>query len=229
MPSLMQTVLGQDWAQLPPALRAHYTEGSSVERGHLDIHFPRYLQPLFRVLHLLGALVHRRGYGVATEVRKQDTARGQAWQRRMHFADGQVVRFDSLWLASGHGTLIEYVNPLLAALPGLCLGGAGAAMLTNQHLDESAHRERHTRVEGRDFHKRVPRVILAPWRAGSGSVALEVSPDTHKNLKKGQQWIMRTRAGWLAVSAVQTTTSPAASKPCTQPPRCSTEIGRAHV
>ena len=69
MPSLMQTVLGQNWAQLPPALRAHYTEGSSVERGHLDIHFPRYLQPLFRVLHLMGALVPRRGCGVATEVR----------------------------------------------------------------------------------------------------------------------------------------------------------------
>jgi len=114
MPSLMQTVLGQDWAQLPPALRAHYTEGSSVERGHLDIHFPRYLQPLFRVLHLMGALVPRRGCGVTTEVRKQDTARGQAWQRRMRFADGQLLRFDSLWLASGHGTIIEYVNPLLA-------------------------------------------------------------------------------------------------------------------
>jgi hypothetical protein len=114
MPSLMQTLLGQDWEKLPPALLAHYTAGSSVERGHLDIHFPRPLQPLFRVLHLMGALIHRRGSGVATEVRKQDTPRGQAWQRRMQFADGQVVRFDSLWVAGRNGTIIEYVNPLLA-------------------------------------------------------------------------------------------------------------------
>ncbi len=92
---------------------------------------------------------------------------------------------------------------IFAALPGLCLGGTGAAMLANQHLDESAHRERHTQVEGRDYHKRVPRVILAPRRAGSGSVALEVSPRTHKNLQTGQQWIMRTRAGWLGYEWVE--------------------------
>ncbi len=92
---------------------------------------------------------------------------------------------------------------VFAALPGLCLGGAGAAMLANQHLDESAHRERHTQVEGRDYHKRVPRVILAPWRAGSGSVALKVSPGTHKNLQAGQRWIMRTRAGWLGYEWVE--------------------------
>lgn len=92
---------------------------------------------------------------------------------------------------------------VFAALPGLCLGSAGAAMLANQNLDESAHRERHTQVEGRDYHKRVPRVILAPWRAGSGSVALEVSSGTHKNLQAGQHWIMRTRAGWLGYEWVE--------------------------
>ncbi|MFM9969479.1 MAG: hypothetical protein ACKVQK_13915 [Burkholderiales bacterium] len=92
---------------------------------------------------------------------------------------------------------------IFAALPGLCLGGMGAAMLANQHLDESAHRELHTQVAGREYHKRVPHVILAPWRAGGGSVAIEVSPGVHKNLKKGQHWIMRTRAGWLGYAWVE--------------------------
>lgn len=143
----------------------------------------------------------------------------QANRRTLPFADGAAAIMDT-WPAVAAACLAiaalakyllrgrplargELAFIIVAALPGLCLGGAGAAMLTNQHLDESAHRERHTRVEGRDFHKRVPRVILAPWRAGSGSVALEVSPDTHKNLKKGQQWIMRTRAGWLGYEWVE--------------------------
>jgi hypothetical protein len=143
----------------------------------------------------------------------------QASKGTQPFADGRAAMMD-VWpvVAAACLALVALAMRLLrgrplargelsfiifAALPGFCLGGAGTAMLANQHLDESAHRERHTRVEGRDYHKRVPRVILAPWRADSGSVALEVSPTTHKNLQAGQHWIMRTRAGWLGYEWVE--------------------------
>ena len=143
----------------------------------------------------------------------------QANRGTQPFADGAAAMMD-VWpvVAAAYFALVvlamfllrgrplargELSSIIFAALPGLCIGGAGAAMLANQHLDASAHRERHTQVEGRDYHKTVPRVILAPWRAGSGRVALEVSPRTHKNLQAGQNWIMRTRAGALGYEWVE--------------------------
>ncbi|MFC3531578.1 DUF4166 domain-containing protein [Vogesella facilis] len=109
----MQQLLGKDWQQLPAALQAHYVAGHSVEHGHLDIHYPRAMQPLLQLLHLLGALVHRRGRQLPTEVRKDEQQGRQRWQRRIVFPDGKVLRFDSCWEAGKHGQLIEYVNPLL--------------------------------------------------------------------------------------------------------------------
>jgi hypothetical protein len=143
----------------------------------------------------------------------------QANKGTQPFADGAAAMMD-VWPAAAAACLAlvalamgllrgrplargELSLVIFAALPGLCLGGAGAAMIANQHLDESVLRERHTQVEERDYRKRVPHVILAPWRAGNGSVAIEVSTGTHKNLKKGQHWIMRTRAGWLGYEWVE--------------------------
>lgn len=113
MRSLMQQILGQHWQQLPAALQAHYIAGHCVEHGHLDIHFPRAMQPLLRLLQLMGALIPRRGRQVATEVRKYDHHGQQRWQRRIIFPDGKVLRFDSSWEAGKHGQLIEYINPVL--------------------------------------------------------------------------------------------------------------------
>ena len=94
---------------------------------------------------------------------------------------------------------------ILVALPGLCLGGWGVAMLANQHLDESAPRERYTQVEGSGgYHKRLglPIVYFVPWRTSGGSARVPVSAATH-NLQVGRRWIMRTRSGWLGYEWVE--------------------------
>ena len=100
---------------------------------------------------------------------------------------------------------VEAAIIIFLGLPGLALGGWGAAMLANQNLDESLARERHTQVEGGGYSKkkRSPTVVLAPWRPGGASVDFPVSGATHKNLIAGDRWIMRTRAGWLGYEWVE--------------------------
>ena len=113
MPSPMQIALGSDWEKLPAALQTHYAAARCRDVGHLDIDFPRWMQPLLGLLYRLGALIPRRGKGVATTVEKTMIGPRQHWQRRMRFADGQVIAFDSQWEAAPAGTIIEYVNPWL--------------------------------------------------------------------------------------------------------------------
>ena len=110
MKSLMQQALGADWDRLPPALQAHYRFGTTTDIGHLDIEFPRFMWPLLLLLRLVGALVHRRGRGVATRVEKQVVGERQYWRRRIVFPDGRLIRFNSFWVAAGPGQVIEYVN-----------------------------------------------------------------------------------------------------------------------
>jgi len=113
MKSLMQQALGADWEKLPPALQAHYRFGATVDTGSMDIEYPRFMQPVWRVLKLFGALVDRKGKGVATVVEKYVVGERQIWRRTITYADGQVVRFDSFWVAAGNGDVIEFVNPVL--------------------------------------------------------------------------------------------------------------------
>lgn len=112
-PSLVQQALGPAWAQLPPALQAHHGGGPRVEHGQLDVDFPAGLGPLLRLVSALGALVHRRGRGVATHVSRTETGAGLHWQRRLRYANGTVLRFSSVWAAAGPGQLVEWVNPWL--------------------------------------------------------------------------------------------------------------------
>lgn len=113
MNSPMQAALGADWHKLPPALQAHYRHGATRDTGVLDIAYPRWMQPWLSLLHRLGALVHRRGRKVATVVDKRVVGDRQHWCRRLRFADGEEIRFDSVWEPDAGGTLTEYVNPLL--------------------------------------------------------------------------------------------------------------------
>lgn len=113
MNSPMQTALGDDFAKLPPALRAHYRQGTTRDSGWLDISFPGAMRPWLRLLHRVGALVPRGGQRIATTVDKQVAGERQFWQRTIRFADGDSVRFDSIWEPGENGTLIEYVNPVL--------------------------------------------------------------------------------------------------------------------
>lgn len=113
MKSLIQQALGLDWEKLPPALQAHYRFGATVETGNMDIEYPRFMQPVWSILSLLGALVDRPGKGVSTVVKKHVVGSRQIWHRTITYADGQVMRFNSFWVAAGNGEVIEFVNPVL--------------------------------------------------------------------------------------------------------------------
>ncbi|KAB2915881.1 MAG: DUF4166 domain-containing protein [Dechloromonas sp.] len=113
MKSLMQTALGADWQQLPPALQTHYRFGTTIDDGYMDIEYPRFMQPCLSLLHAIGALVDRGGRQIATVVDKQVVGERQYWRRRMTYPDGRVIRFNSFWVAAGGNQLIEFVNPLL--------------------------------------------------------------------------------------------------------------------
>lgn len=113
MKSLMQCALGDDWDKLPPALQAHYRFGKTIDRGHMDIEYPRFMQPYLTILRIAGALINRRGQQVSTVVEKSVVGERQYWRRTITYSDGKVVHFNSFWVAVGGNQMIEFVNPLL--------------------------------------------------------------------------------------------------------------------
>lgn len=113
MKSLMQQALGADWDKLPAALQAHYRFGTTTDTGSMDIEYPRFMQPVWSILRLLGALVDRQGKSVTTIVEKRVVGEHQIWRRTITYPDGQIVRFDSFWVAAGNAEVIEFVNPVL--------------------------------------------------------------------------------------------------------------------
>lgn len=113
MKSLMQRALGADWDKLPPALQAHYRFGTTTDTGHMDIEYPRFMQPCLSLLRVVGALVNRSGRRVPTVVEKRVVGDRQYWRRTITYPEGKVVRFNSFWVSAGDNQLIEYVNPVL--------------------------------------------------------------------------------------------------------------------
>jgi hypothetical protein len=113
MKSLMQHALGDDWEKLPPALQAHYRFGTTTDTGHMNIEYPRFMQPCLSVLRVVGALINRRGRRVSTIVEKRVVGERQYWRRTMTYSDGKVVYFNSFWVAAGSNQVIEFVNPVL--------------------------------------------------------------------------------------------------------------------
>lgn len=113
MSSLIEKALGADWEQLPEALRAHYRDGTATDRGHLDIEFPRFMRPAWWLLHRLGALIDGPGRAVETVVEKRVDGQRQYWHRRLRYADGYCVRFNSFWVGEEGNEVTEYVNSWL--------------------------------------------------------------------------------------------------------------------
>ena len=113
MDSLMQNALGADWDKLPAALQAHYRFGKTIDNGHMDIEYPRFMQPYLSVLHLMGALIDRGGRQVPTVVEKTVVGERQYWRRTITYPDGKVVYFNSFWVFAGGNQMIEFVNPVL--------------------------------------------------------------------------------------------------------------------
>ena len=113
MKSLMQCALGENWDKLPPALRAHYCFGKTIDRGCMDIEYPRFMQPYLTLLRLFGALINRGGRQVPTVVEKSVIRERQYWRRTITYPDGKVAYFNSFWVSAGGNQMIEFVNPLL--------------------------------------------------------------------------------------------------------------------
>jgi len=113
MKSLMQQALGNDWHKLPPALQAHYQFGRTTDTGHMDIEYPRFMQPWLSILRLVGALIDRGGRQVSTIVKKNVVGERQYWRRTITYDDGKIVYFNSFWVAAGGNQVIEFVNPVL--------------------------------------------------------------------------------------------------------------------
>ena len=113
MKSLMQRALGDDWDKLPPALQAHYSYGTTIDTGHMDIEYPCFMQPYLGLLRLFGALVNRRGRHLPTRVEQNDVNERQYWRRTIRYPDAKVIYFNSHWVHAGDNQLIEFVNPAL--------------------------------------------------------------------------------------------------------------------
>lgn len=112
--SPMVRVLGTQWERLHPTLRAHHRGGTVREVGAMNVEFPRWMTPLLWMLRWLGALVHRAQAQVQTVVHKHSQDGRQSFDRTLTYADGQVLRFNSTWIAEAPGSLVEFVNPWLA-------------------------------------------------------------------------------------------------------------------
>jgi hypothetical protein len=113
MDSLMQNALGAEWDKLPTALQTHYRFGKTIDNGHMDIEYPRFMQPYLSILHLMGALIDRDGRQVPTVVEKTVVGERQYWRRTIIYPDGKVVYFNSFWVFAGGNQMIEFVNPVL--------------------------------------------------------------------------------------------------------------------
>lgn len=111
--NLMQRVLGKQWEQLPPVLRAHYQANTNTDIGTLDIEYPRWIQLYLDILRVVGALINRPGKAIQTAVEKHMDGNIQYWRRRLRFPDGKIMLFKSHWVATQTGELIEYVTSVL--------------------------------------------------------------------------------------------------------------------
>jgi len=111
--SLMQIALGDQWQKLPAALQAHYQHDINSDVGCLDIKYPIYMQPYLTLLHLLGALINRRGENIPTTVEKHMQGDVQYWKRTIRFPQNKIIFFKSFWVHDKNNELIEYVNPYI--------------------------------------------------------------------------------------------------------------------
>lgn len=115
--NIMRQALGDQWQELPGALQAHYQDEDNRDIGSLDIEYPTWMQLFLNFLHVIGALLNRRGENIPTIVTKSMEGDKQRWHRTITFDDGKKVYFKSHWQYIGQNKLVEYVNSIF----GLCM------------------------------------------------------------------------------------------------------------
>jgi len=109
----VKKALGKQWDQLPQALQLHHQGTTHSEIGYLNIEYPGYLQPYYSFLHFLGALIHRRGNRIQTDVSKHMEDGLQYWDRTIKFPGNKTIQFQSFWEYAGENEFIEYVNSFI--------------------------------------------------------------------------------------------------------------------
>jgi hypothetical protein len=114
--SLMQRVLGDDWAALPPVIQRHYQitmpQQTITVTGNMNIDYPYWLAPAIKLLRLFGALVDLKGEGLAVQVKKwrQTDPAILHWQRHIQAADNKQCVFASRMAWQQDHELIESVG-----------------------------------------------------------------------------------------------------------------------
>jgi hypothetical protein len=114
--SLMQRVLGDDWAALPPVIQRHYQitmpQQAITVTGNMNIDYPYWLTPVIKLLRLFGALVDLKGEGLAVQVKKwrQTDPAILHWQRHIQAADNKQCVFASRMAWQQDHELIELVG-----------------------------------------------------------------------------------------------------------------------
>jgi hypothetical protein len=114
--SLIQRVLGDDWAALPAVIQRHYQitapQQAIVVTGNMAIDYPRPLTPALKLLRLLGALVDLKGEQMAVQVRKwqQTDPSVLYWHRHIQAPNGKQCQFASRMVWEQDHELIELVG-----------------------------------------------------------------------------------------------------------------------
>jgi hypothetical protein len=114
--SLIQRVLGDDWAALPAVIQRHYqiTEPRQaiVVTGKMTVDYPHRLTPVLKLLRLLGALVDLKGDNMAVQVKKWRHADPSIlyWRRQIQAAAGKRCLFASRMVWQQDHELIESVS-----------------------------------------------------------------------------------------------------------------------
>jgi hypothetical protein len=115
--SLMQRVLGDDWAALPPVIQRHYQittpQQAITVTGNMAIDYPNWLTPVIKLLRLFGALVDLKGEHLPVQVKKwrQTDPSVLYWQRHIQDADnGKQCVFASRMAWQQDHELIESVG-----------------------------------------------------------------------------------------------------------------------
>lgn len=115
--SLMQQALGEQWAQLSPALKAHYNNnesGENIAKGELTIDYPKFMQLPLNAMRLMGALVNQKGTKLPTKVMRIMNEGTQYWHRSIQYPDGLQIAFKSRFtLDTKNNEFIEYTNRFL--------------------------------------------------------------------------------------------------------------------
>ncbi len=114
---IMQCALGPDWERLGDVVRRHYdvtpgTEDAVVMQGTMTVHHSTLAYPVLLVGRAIGALIAKRGNGVAVRVRNwcRPDSPAMHWHRTFRFPGSAPTVFASRMEYLENDEIVEYVR-----------------------------------------------------------------------------------------------------------------------